>query len=72
MKLETKYDLGQEVYYVRAEYTVEKGEVVTIYFDGSFNNIPKYEIEYNGNVFCEDDVFLTKEEAEKSLEEMNK
>ena len=67
MKLETKYDLGQEEHYVRAEYTVEKGEVVTIYFDGSFNNIPKYEIEYNGNVFCEDDVFLTKEEALKAL-----
>lgn len=67
MKLETKYDLGQEVYYVRNEYTVEKGEVITIYFDGLFNNIPKYEIEYNGNVFCEDDVFLTKEEAEAKL-----
>ena len=26
--------------------TVEKGEVITIYFDGLFNNIPKYEIEY--------------------------
>ena len=56
------------MYYVRDEYTVEKGEVTTIYFDGSFNNIPKYEIEYNGNVFCEDDVFFTKEEAEKALE----
>ena len=67
MKLETKYDLGQEVYYVRAGYTVEKGEIITIYFDGLFNNIPKYEIEYNGNVFCEDDVFLTKEAAEKAL-----
>ena len=29
MKLETKYDLGQEVYYTRNEYTVEKGEVIT-------------------------------------------
>ena len=72
VKLETKYDLGQEVYYVRNEYTVKKGEVITIYFDGLFNNIPKYEIEYNGNVFCEDDVFLTKEEAEKTFEEMMK
>lgn len=67
MKLETKYDLEQEVYYVRNGYTVEKGEVITIYFDGIFNNIPKYEIEYNGNVFCEDEVFLTKEEALKAL-----
>ena len=72
MKLETKYDLGQEVCYVRNEYTVEKGEALMIYFVGTFNNIPKYEIEYKGNVFCEDDVFLTEEEAEKSLEEMNK
>mgnify|MGYP006891099469 CR=1 FL=1 len=69
MKLETKYDLGQEVYYVRGEYTVDKGEVITIYFDGLFNNIPKYEIGYNGNVFCEDDVFLTKEEALKALKD---
>ena len=58
MKVETKYDLGQEVYYVKDEHTVEKGEVLTIYFDGTFNNIPKYEIEHNGNVFCEDDVFF--------------
>lgn len=65
MKLETKYDLGQDVYYVKDAYTVEKGEVLTIYFDGTFKNIPKYEIEYNGNVFCEDDVFLTKQEAEQ-------
>ena len=68
MKLETKYDLGQYVYYVRDEYTVEKGEVTTIYFDGSFNNIPKYEIEYNGNVFCEDDVFLTEQEAKQKAQ----
>ena len=68
MKLETKYDLGQEVYYVKDEYTVEKGEVLTIYFDGAFNNIPKYEIEYNGNVFCEDDVFLTEEEAKQKAQ----
>lgn len=65
MKLETKYDLGQEVYYVKDEHTIEKGEVLTIYFDGTFKNIPKYEIKYNGNVFCEDDVFLTKQEAEQ-------
>ena len=68
MKLETKYDLGQEVYYVKDEHTVEKGEVLTIYFDGSFNNIPKYEIEYNGNVFCEDDVFLTEQEAKQKAQ----
>lgn len=68
MKLETKYDLGQEVYYVKDEYTIEKGEVLTIYFDGTFKNIPKYEIEYNGNVFCEDDVFLTEKEAEQKAQ----
>ena len=28
MKLETKYDLGQEVYYVRNEYTVEKARLL--------------------------------------------
>ena len=68
MKLETKYDLGQEVYYVKDEYTIEKGEVLTIYFGGTFKNIQKYEIEYKGNVFCEDDIFLTEEEAKRKAQ----
>ena len=50
-----KYDLGQEVYY-GDKYNRCKGEITTIYFDGTFNNIPKYEIEYNGNVWAEDDI----------------
>ena len=68
VKIETKYDLGQEVYYVKDEYTIEKGEVLMIYFDGSFNNIPKYEIEYKGNAFGEDDVFLTEQEAKQKAQ----
>ena len=51
----TKYDLGQEVYY-GYEDDRKKGEIITIYFDGTFDNIPKYEIEYNGNVWAEDDI----------------
>lgn len=54
-KFETKYDLGQEVYY-GDKYERKKGEIITIYFDGTFGNIPKYEIEYNGNVWAEDDI----------------
>lgn len=64
----TKYDLGQEVYYAQDKYSIEKGEIITIYFDGTFNNIPKYEIEYRGNVYAEDDVFLTESEAKKRFE----
>ena len=51
----TKYDLGQEVYYGYKDDR-RKGEIITIYFDGTFDNIPKYEIEYNGNVWAEDDI----------------
>ena len=64
----TKYDLGQEVYYAQDKFTIKKGEIITIYFDGTFNNIPKYEIEYNGNVYAEDDVFLTESEANQRFE----
>lgn len=64
----TKYDLGQEVYYAQDKYDIRKGEIITIYFDGTFNNIPKYEIEYLGNVYAEDDVFLTESEAKKRFE----
>ena len=51
----TKYNLGQEVFY-GDKYERKKGEIIAIYFDGTFNNIPKYEIEYNGNVWAEDDI----------------
>ena len=64
----TKYDLGEEVYYAQDRFSIKKGEIITIYFDGTFNNIPKYEIEFNGNVFAEDDVFSTVEEAEKRFQ----
>lgn len=66
--LAPRYKLGQKVYFL--DYTeIKKGEVVKVYYDGSFNNIAKYEIEYNGNVWGEDEVFLTREEAEKALDE---
>lgn len=55
MIFHTKYDLGQEVYYGDS-YNRQKGEILMIYFDGTFNNIPKYEIGYNGNVWAEDDI----------------
>lgn len=54
----TKYDLGQEVYY-GDKYNREKGEIIGIRFDDSFNNMPIYEIEYNGNIWCEDEISLT-------------
>jgi hypothetical protein len=55
MVLVTKYSLGQEVWYGEPD-NMRKGEIITIYFDGTFDNIPKYEIEYNGNVWAEDEV----------------
>lgn len=54
----TKFDLGQEVFY-GDKYNRRSGEIITIYFDGTFNNIPKYEVGYNGNVWCEDELSTT-------------
>jgi hypothetical protein len=51
----SKYDLGQEVFYGEPDNR-QKGEIITIYFDGTFNNIPKYEIGYNNNFWAEDEV----------------
>lgn len=55
MILTTKYSLGQEVWY-GDKYQRRKGEIISIRFDGSFNNMPIYEIGYVGNVWCEDEV----------------
>lgn len=55
MIFKSKYDLGQQVYYGDKDNR-QKGEIIKIYFDGTFNNIPKYEIEYNGNVWAEDEI----------------
>lgn len=63
MTINTKYDLGQEVYY-GDKYNRRKGEILEIIIDGTFNNIPKYIIEYNGNIWSEDDI-SDKEQTEK-------
>ena len=55
MTINTKYDLGQEVYY-GDKYDLRKGEILEIIIDGTFNNIPKYTIEYNGNIWAEDEI----------------
>lgn len=55
MTINTKYDLGQEVYY-GDKCNRQKGEILQIIIDGTFNNIPKYVIEYNGNIWAEDEI----------------
>lgn len=55
MTINTKYDLGQEVYY-GDKCNRQKGEILEIIIDGTFNNIPKYVIEYNGNIWVEDEI----------------
>nr|WP_294371237.1 hypothetical protein [uncultured Ruminococcus sp.] len=55
MVINTKYDLGQDVYY-GDKYNRQKGEILEIIIDGTFNNIPKYVIEYNGNILAEDEI----------------
>lgn len=55
MTINTKYDLGQEVYY-GDKHNRQKGEILEIIIDGTFNNTPKYVIEYNGNIWAEDEI----------------
>lgn len=70
MLLTTKFELGQEVYYVEDKFTYKKGEILEIIFDGTFNNIPKYIIGYNGNIWAEDDLCETEAEAIKKQERL--
>jgi len=70
----TKYDIGEEVYFVSKiglmndYYKVEKGEIRKINFGGK--NFKKYEI---GNYhYSEQDLFKNAEEARKKAEEKAK
>ena len=65
-----KFKIGQEVFYLVDKYEIGNGEVLQIQiWDLKKDNIV-YEIEYNGNVYCESVVFATKEEAEAKLKEI--
>ena len=69
MIIKTKFDVGQEVYYLTGKFAsnVQSGEILQIKFYGKEII---YEIEYNGNVQEEQYVFATKEEAELKLSEL--
>lgn len=65
-----KFKIGQEVFYIVDKYELKSGEILEIQiWDLKKDNIV-YVIEYGGNVWCESNVFATKEEAETKLQEL--
>ncbi|MDY6382158.1 MAG: hypothetical protein SPK94_07900 [Bacteroidales bacterium] len=69
MKIETKFDIGQQVYYLIGLFDsdIRFGEILGIEYYGK---AIIYEIEYNRNLHEEKFVFATKAEAEQKLKEM--
>ena len=68
--MQTKYDVGQYVYAVvgdiNNEFIVEQGNILQL--SVKLGMIPRYFIHYDLVGIDEDNVFLTKEEAEKKRE----
>lgn len=68
--METKYDVGQYVYAVvgdiNNEFRVEQGNILQL--SVKLGMLPRYFIHYDLVGIDEDNVFLTKEEAEKKRE----
>ena len=69
MKIETKFDIGQQVYYIIGllNSDIRFGEILGIEYYGKEII---YEIEYNRNIQEEKFVFATREEAEAKLKEI--
>ena len=73
MEIKTKFDIGQEVYIVFDDKSILKGEIIGLMcIVGLEKNFVHYECESNGFSFeeMEENVFLTKEEAEQKLREI--
>lgn len=73
MEIKTKFDIGQEVYIVFNDKSILKGEIIGLMcIVGLEKNFVHYECESNGFSFeeREENVFLTKEEAEQKLKEI--
>lgn len=65
-----KFKIRQEVFYIVDKYKLKSGEILEIQiWDLKKDNIV-YVIEYGGNVWCENELFATKEEAEAKLREL--
>ena len=74
MKIETKFDIGQEVYYI--DSWLEGGEIFTEIRPMIVREIKieKNKISYNSDLYYypEDKLFATREEAEQKLKESMK
>lgn len=75
MKIETKFDIGQEVYYIE-EYYNESDDYIKEIRIGIIDKISITEYRtlfwVDGDSYYEFELFATREEAEARLEELNK
>lgn len=80
MKIETKFDIHQEVYYI-AEYIngngdsfkeVTMGDITSIRLSEDINKKATIYYWIDGYTYTENQLFATREEAEKKLKELDK
>ena len=79
MIIKTKFDIGQEVFYIHPiKKIVEQGfvsRIIAEYYDNQFVNFEKdigYQLGTMIPIFSEEQLFATKEEAEVKLKELIK
>lgn len=71
MKIETKFDIGQEIYFIGFFDFIDKGKIEKI--EIRVNKDEKfivYALRGFINTFCQSQIFATREEAEAKLKEM--
>lgn len=51
MKIETKYNIGDEVYFNKKDIFI-KGIIIGILIDIPHNDFIRYEVEYHNKTFC--------------------
>ena len=70
MKIETKFDIGQEVYYIFNDKIIYKIKIFSIeIYETNSLHIVKYG-NVNGELYNEGSLFTTREEAEAKLKEV--
>lgn len=66
LEIEVKYNIGDRVYYVNFDSTIQVGEITHIRFSGSNREYMVYTVD-NLYEFVEDELFLSIKECEESL-----
>lgn len=74
MKIETKFDIGQEVYVLKSKkeggYKITKVYVKSISINAEKKGVKILYFVDNGNGYWENGLFKTRQEAEQKLKEM--